>query len=443
MTPAATEAVTVTDQLPVGFEFVSFPANCTAVGQKLTCVVDPAGLHVADAPVVITVTVRAVPGAVSGTYTNIAYVDTIDDPACLGAGCVPVCGAVTNNIACETTQINRAATITLDKVDNVEGAIRPGASFSYFITVGNLGPSTFLANMAMTDDLPAGLLLDSVSAAAPWTCNNIDPVVCNYGIALQPGTAPVITINVHVDPNFTGGSINNVAKALAIVDPPSPASLALLADVIPPPADPGTVVTAVADETTVIARQVNVSISTSVSQTTATAGDQFNWILDITNHGPDTATNVLVSDTIPAQFEVIATFPTNGLSCTNTANAVQCTAATLASGATVRTVVQVRVLAAAPPGAATNTATAATDSSDTDTTDNTASASITVTAVAIQVVPVPDAGSGLSGSPTLPRTGSSSPGGTLTLAALMLGAGIVSLVIGRRRRVVTAQQMSA
>ncbi len=434
----STEAVTVTDRLPVGFAFVSFPTTCTAVGQTLTCLVDPAGLHVADVPVVITVRVRALPDAVSGIYTNIAYVNTTDDPACVGAGCVPVCGAITNNIACETTQINRTATMTIAKVDNVEGGIRPGVSFSYFIDIGNLGPSTFLANMAMIDDLPDGLVFESVSAPAPWICNDVDPVVCNYGIALQPGTtAPRITINTHLDPNSTSSVILNEAKALAIVDPPSAAIVALAADVIPPPADPGTVVTATDDETTVIVRQVNLSIDKSVSQGTATAGNQFNWILDITNHGPDMATNVVISDTIPTQFEVIGTFPTDGLSCTTAANAVQCTAPTLASGATVRTVVQVRVLASAPPGAVTNTATVATGSSDTDITDNTGSASITVTAAVNQAVAVPDPGTGASGIATLPRTGNGPLGGPLTLAALMFGAGIFSLVIGRRRRAET------
>ena len=215
-------------------------------------------------------------------------------------------------------------------------------------------------------------------------------------------------------------------QARAIVEPPAAVGLAfaLAVDAVPPPpADPGTVVVATDDETTVIVRTANLSIVKSVSQTTATAGDQFNWILDITNHGPDTATNVVVSDTIPAQFEVIGTFPTAGLSCTNTANAVQCTTAALANGATVRTVVQVRVLAAASPGLVTNTATVTTDGSDSDTTDNTSSASITVTATANQApVPTPDPGTVVSGGTTLPRTGNNSLGGPLTLAALMVAA---------------------
>jgi LPXTG-motif cell wall-anchored protein len=76
---------------------------------------------------------------------------------------------------------------------------------------------------------------------------------------------------------------------------------------------------------------------------------------------------------------------------------------------------------------------------DSDTTDNTSSASITVTATANQApVPTPDPGTPASGGTTLPRTGNSSLGGPLTLAALMVAAGIASLVIARRRREATA-----
>ncbi len=200
-------------------------------------------------------------------------------------------------------------------------------------------------------------------------------------------------------------------------------------------------VTATDDETTVIVRNANVSIDKSVSQATATAGDQFNWILDITNHGPDLATNLVVSDTIPAAFEVIGTFPTAGLGCTNTANSVQCTAASLANGATVRAVVQVRVLASAAAGAVTNTATVVTESTDPDTSDNTDSASVTVTAAGSQApvppaAPTPPASGG--GAVSLPRTGNGSVGGPLTLASLLFGGGIFSLVIARRRRAATA-----
>ncbi len=38
--------VTVTDELPAGLVFVSFPANCNQAGQTLVCDIDPADVQV-------------------------------------------------------------------------------------------------------------------------------------------------------------------------------------------------------------------------------------------------------------------------------------------------------------------------------------------------------------------------------------------------------------
>ena len=67
---------------------------------------------------------------------------------------------------------------------------------------------------------------------------------------------------------------------------------------------------------------------------------------------------------------------------------MQCTAATLANGASATAVVHVRVLAAAALGAVTNTATVVTDSTDPNTANNSDPASITVTGAGSQA-PVP------------------------------------------------------
>ena len=431
---APTDSVTVTDQLPAGMSFVTVPSNCTINGQTLTCDLLPADLQVADAPVVLTLSVQVNADAPSGTYTNLAYVDTPGDPSCVGNGCVPVCDTTSNNVACASTTVTRVAGIALVKVANVS-SVKPGDTYSYTITITNTGPSTFLPGTSMTDNLPAGLSFVSISAAAPWSCNTGVSLLCVYGAAMFPGAAPVITITVTVDGTYSGPPIHNLASTSASYN--SLASPAL--DAVP--ADPGsTTVTASDSATTPVVYTADLAIDKSVSQATATAGDQFNWILDITNHGPDTATNVVVSDTIPASFEVVGTFPTAGLACTNAANSVSCTAASLANGATVRAVIQVRVLAAAAPGVVTNTAAVVADSVDPNTADNSDSASITVTAAGSQA-PVPPAasgGTGTSSGVTLPRTGNGSLTAPLTLAGLLLFGGISSLVIARRRRAATA-----
>ncbi|HEY7625612.1 MAG TPA: hypothetical protein VH761_01040, partial [Ilumatobacteraceae bacterium] len=378
------EAVVVTDRLPSGLEFVSYPSNCTAAGQELTCDLDPADLEVSDPPIVLTVTVHATAGALSGNYTNMSFVNTPDDPACVGTECVPSCDTQRNNVSCATTEITRDATVTIDKVDNVTGSVHPGGTYSYFITVGNSGPSTLLSgNVIVTDDLPAGLSLVSVDGPAPWACGSTDPVTCTYGATLDPGTsAPVITITVKVDGGFVGSSILNEASVAAVVD--------LIPD------SPGKVVTAKDDETTAVVREADMSIDKSASVTSATVGTEFDWIIDITNHGPDTATNVVVNDALPAAFQVISVSATGGLSCTSTVSSVQCTSASMANGATARITIHVAVIATATAGPTTNSATVSSDPGDLVTGNNSDAASIVVNATSSQA-PVPP---GTTGSGT-------------------------------------------
>ena len=411
-----TDNVTVTDHLPVGLDFVSFPANCTAAGQTLTCLIDSADLQVADPAVVLTVTAVAGPDADGGTYTNLAFVNTPDDPACLGVGCVPVCNTevVNNNVACVDTNVVRQAILTIVKVDDVD-SVHPGDTYDYNITVTNSGPSSFLPNTTMTDDLPVGLDLVSVSAASPWTCNSVDPIVCTYAASLQPNTsAPTITIRVHLDPAFLGDSEINTAQAVATIDPSH-------------------AVTTVDTETTPVARTSDLSIDKSASTSPVNVGGTFNWVLLVTNHGPDTATDVVITDDVPFVFRVDkATGP--GVTCTTTGQLVKCTTPTLANGASVTVTVQVTVVG--PAGdSVTNTATVGSGSADPRPRDNSDDASVPVNGVAsLAPVPPPAApGIGVT-EPQLPRTGGSSPVGPLTLASLMMVAGAVALVIGRRRR---------
>jgi len=222
----------------------------------------------------------------------------------------------------------------------------------------------------------------------------------------------------------------NQATGTATVDPPVVAVAAPLRTQATTGA-PGTVVTATDSETTSVVRNSDVSIVKSVSQATVAPGGEFNWILDVTNNGPETATNVVVDDSIPAAFEVVGAFPGAGLNCTNTSSAVHCTAATLANGATARVTIQVRVVTGALAGTITNIASASSDSTDSNPANNTASASIDVGASA-SLAPVPP-GQTPPANTQLPRTGSDS-GEPLRLAALVLITGALAVYIARRRR---------
>ncbi len=216
------EPVVVTDQLPSGMSYVSFPSNCSVAGQTLTCSLDPADLQVADPAIVITLSVRLAADAPSGTYINKAYVTTVDDPACVGDACVPTCptgqgGSTANNTDCEDTPGIREATISVTKTDSVDAPVRAGDVYSYTIVVTNNGPST-VSNVTLNDDLPAGL--NFVNASGPgWTCNNIAALQCDWTGTLTAGASTsALRVNVTVNGFQSGTQVVNVASAAALVD---------------------------------------------------------------------------------------------------------------------------------------------------------------------------------------------------------------------------------
>ncbi|MEZ5298189.1 MAG: hypothetical protein R2697_18545 [Ilumatobacteraceae bacterium] len=158
------EPVTVVDELPLPLQWVSFPDNCEQAGQTLTCDIDPTLMTVGADPVVITVTVRAPADAASGTYVNHVSVTTEDDPVCEPFGdCEPPpCEEAVNNnnVDCEPTPVDRQGAIQIVKTDNVADGVSvlPGQQYEYTLQVTNIGVSTILPGLVVTDDLPAQAL---------------------------------------------------------------------------------------------------------------------------------------------------------------------------------------------------------------------------------------------------------------------------------------------
>ena len=84
-------------------------------------------------------------------------------------------------------------------------------------------------------------------------------------------------------------------------------------------------------------------------------GDSFSYSIVVSNAGPDAAPNVVVTDPVPPAFTVTGVSSPQG-SCTDTANVVSCTLASLAAGSTWTITVQVDVPADAVSGSVINTA---------------------------------------------------------------------------------------
>jgi uncharacterized repeat protein (TIGR01451 family) len=103
----------------------------------------------------------------------------------------------------------------------------------------------------------------------------------------------------------------------------------------------------------------------------AVIGGQISYTLTVINSGPSSATNVVVSDPVPAGATLVSATPSQG-TCNTT---VSCNLGTLANGNSSTIIV---VLAATTVGTVTNTGSVSADEPDPDTTNNSAAATTNV-----------------------------------------------------------------
>jgi uncharacterized repeat protein (TIGR01451 family) len=155
-----------------------------------------------------------------GDSSNSATADLTDSDAAAD-GLVPFVTTATglNNVAATkadnpgidlglVTQIN----LTLAKTIQTKGPVRNGAELTYTLTPHNDGPVAALAGWSVTDVLPAGMTLASISGDG-YTCDaTTDPTkpVCVAASGLAAGAdGSVITVTTKVTIDF--GSLKNVA----------------------------------------------------------------------------------------------------------------------------------------------------------------------------------------------------------------------------------------
>jgi uncharacterized repeat protein (TIGR01451 family) len=165
--PSSATNVVVTDTLPVGVAFVSASGNGT---NNAGLVNWSLGALAASQASNLTVTVTA---PASGTLTNIASVASpTADTNLLNNTTPPV-----------VTSVTPVADLAIGKTGPAADPM--GVSFSYLISVTNLGPSS-AASLAVTDSLPAGLIF--VSSLPLTTTNAANQVIWNLGLLASGAT---------------------------------------------------------------------------------------------------------------------------------------------------------------------------------------------------------------------------------------------------------------
>ena len=258
-----------------------------------------------------------------------------------------------------------------------------GGTLTLSATISNAGPS-IATNAVATVTLPAGLTLVSTSG-----CDN------------DPGGVPTCTLGDIASGAFETVDIQATVDVGAIGT--LTASVAVTSDVD----DPNLTNNTGSDDTDIDVPLADLSVSISGDAELVPVGGTLTLSATVTNAGPDTATNVVATVTLPSGFTLAATS-----GCDNDpGGAPTCTLGDIASGVFETVDIQVTVDVGAS-GTLTATVAVTSDVADPNLTDNTGSDDTDIG------TPSADLSVSISGDAELVPVG-----GTLTLTATVTNAG--------------------
>ncbi|MFC4820186.1 DUF6923 family protein [Dokdonella ginsengisoli] len=339
--PSIAVGATVVDTIPPGITGATWTAVYSAgasgppggTGSINATVTIPAG---GTATFTLTGTVDAnATGPLTNTATVASPADTPD----------PVPG---NNSATDTDAQGPQLTVAKSATPNPFVVGQPA---SYAIVVTNSGGAPTSAPITIADTLPAGITL-TTSGGAGWTCTGTTALSCTFSGTLAAGASTTLTLNVDVAASAANG--DNTATASGGGDPGCPAATRCVGTVVVP-------VTPVAD----------IAVLKTVDNATPNVGEQVTFTITATNLGPNDATGVAITDSLPFGMTLVSATPSAG---TFDAASGLWTIGNLPDGASQTLTLTVSIDVA---GTLTNHAVvSASDQTDPDTSNNSAAAAV-------------------------------------------------------------------
>lgn len=315
--PGNSSGYVVDDPLPSALvNSATTTPGCSITADTLTCQGNPLA---AGASATITLTGDA-PTPNNAAITNSATVTGNEqDP-------VP-----TNNSASATVQPLPGADLALVKTA-APASVAAGGQVTYTLTVTNNGPAD-ATGVTVTDPLPAGETLVSANPSEGACAGT----TCQLGTIADGGQAQVlVTVNVATT---ASGAITNTGSVNAITPDPDQANNTSSSTVTVTPAPAPTPTPAPRT-----APRSDLQIVKRVNHAQARPGQMLTYTLVVTNHGPDSASGVKVTDTPRLALADMHAKPSQG-SCT-VGRPLRCSLGTVGNGKTATIVVTGKVMKA-------------------------------------------------------------------------------------------------
>jgi uncharacterized repeat protein (TIGR01451 family) len=372
--PSDAPGTTVADNFPATLTGVSYTS--VAAGGATGNTAGPANGNISDT--------LSMPSGSSVTYTVHATIvssatGTLSNTATVTAGAGVTDPTPGNNSATDTDTLVASADISVTKSDSPDPVIA-GNNITYTITVNNNGPSD-AQSLSFSDGIPANTTFVSVNTPAGWVRTDAVPAggtgnVTFTRTTMPAGSSSVFTLVVNVNAATANGTtISNTVTVTSATTDPTPGNNS-------------------ATETTLVQNNADLAISkTRAPSGTIDAGNNVTYTIQFINNGPAPASNVTVSDTLPAGVTVVSQTNPGGWTC-NTIPAggtgtITCTKGSMANGETATLTVVVKVSCSVANGATiNNTATIASGAGsppDNDLSNNSSTASFTVNNPAVTV----------------------------------------------------------
>jgi len=256
--------------------------------------------------------------------------------------------------------VSTSADLALTKSDAPD-PILAGNNITYTLTATNNGPSD-ATSISFSDAVPANTTFVSFAAPAGWTATTpavgATGTVTSTSSLMTPGASAVFTLVVQVN---AGAAVGSVITNTATISSGT--------------ADPNAANNSATATTTIASNVSDLAITKTVSPVTPAypANTTVTFTINVANAGPNSASSVSVTDTLPATITYVSATSSQG-TCSGTTT-ITCAVGTLANGGTASITI---VGTTTGTGTSTNTATVTSASADPNAANNTASVTLTL-----------------------------------------------------------------